>query len=94
MGPSCPHCNRRIDWTMGEILEDVLSPKIYTCEFCRGIWVMDPDEVRSAQTDARHLVAIGDDQPSETPEDWARIKKKWDAGEPVDDDEEYRSFPW
>lgn len=49
MGPPCPHCGAIYEWTCGEIEELVTCPKIYFCGECRGMFILDAEEVTALQ---------------------------------------------
>jgi len=53
MGPSCPHCGNSVEWTVGEVWEDVYSDKTYTCSTCYSIFVIDLDVMLQYQEGAR-----------------------------------------
>lgn len=53
MGPECPHCHAIYEWTCTEISEQVHSPRIYFCQDCRGMFILDPEEIAAIQERCR-----------------------------------------
>jgi hypothetical protein len=51
VGPKCPLCGAIYEWTEAEVIEDVMSPKVYFCPVaeCRHMWVLAPDEIKEIQ---------------------------------------------
>lgn len=96
MGPKCPECGNHVEWTVGEVIEDVCAPKVYICEKCREMWTVDIDEVQSLQEDARRCMGLENSSTSsETPEDWAKLREAWDSGiNPDDIEDNDPGYPW
>ena len=56
MGPNCPHCGECIEWTVGEIYEDVYADKIGICSHCFQMYTLDMDEVKAEQARCREAL--------------------------------------
>ena len=61
MGPTCPHCGHGVEWTVGEVWEDVYADKLYTCanKECYGIFVVALDTMIAEQVIARKALSEG-----------------------------------
>lgn len=56
MGPKCPHCGALYEWCCSELEEHVTCPRVYFCTECRGMFVMDADEITALQEKLRPAV--------------------------------------
>lgn len=57
MGPECPHCQVFYEWTEGEILEEVYTPKTYFCQYCHELFTLTAEQVTVVQLRYREAVA-------------------------------------
>lgn len=88
-GPRCPNrnCQEPHELVMSELSERVYFPKTFMCSHCMEIWTLDVDEMEVVIKNARVFYGLdkeNNESASETPEDWARLRERWDNGDAID----------
>jgi len=78
MGPFCPKCGYRVEWTEGEITEKIFTPKVYICSECYEIYTVSVEALECLQLQANKFLTSVDEAQTESPEDWAKLREEWD----------------